>query len=142
MSASYERLIEELYTSDRAKLESAIESDAREILNDSNMRNLLREFVTRLDRDSNIEPNSMKAVRYFELLASVHNVEEFNREEEQLKCFCSKESDLKKVVDDSSLNRFLRIQKMKCYRKVDDSYEFRKFKEYLKTKYQSRRGVR
>lgn len=142
MSASYERLIEELYTSDRAKLESTLESDAKEILNDSNMRKLLREFVVRLDRDSNIEPNSLKAVRYFELLASVHNMDEFNRDQEQLKHFCSKESDLTKVVDDSSLNRFLRIQKMKCCRKVDESYELRKFKDYLKTKYQSRRGVR
>lgn len=141
MTASYERLIEEIYTSDRPKLESAIESDAREILNDANMRKLLREFIVRLDRDSNIEPNSMKAIKYFELLASVKNIEDFNQEQEQLKCFCSKESDLKKAVDESSLNRFLRIQKMKCFRKVDDSFEYRKFKEYLKKKYQSRRGV-
>lgn len=138
MTASYEKLIEELYKSDKSKLEATIESDAKEILNDSSMRKLLADFIARLDRTSNIIPNSLKAIQYYELLASVKSLEDFNREKDELKRFCSKESDLLKVVDESSLNRFLRLQKMKTYRKVDESYEYEKFKEYLKKKYQTK----
>lgn len=141
MSASYERLIEEFYTADKSKLESALESDAKEIISDKNTRNLLKEFIIRLDKDSNFEPNSMRAVRYFELLSAIHSLEDFRRELEEIKCFCSNESDLKKVIDDSSLNRFLEVQKLRIFRKVDDSHEYRRFKEYLRRKYhQSRRA--
>lgn len=139
MSASYERLIEEFYATDKSKLESALESDAKEILVDKNTRKLLQEFIVRLDKDSNIEPNSMRATRYLEVLLKVHNLEDFEREQEELKCLCPRESDLRRVVDESSLNRFLEVQKMRVYRRVDDSHEYRKFKEYLKVKYQSRR---
>lgn len=138
MTASYEKLIEELYKSDKSKLEATLESDAKEILNDPAMRKLLKDFIVRLDRESNIVPNSLKAINYYELLASVKNLEDFTREQEELKRYCAKESDLGKVVDDSSLNRFLRLQKMKNVRKVDESYEYEKFKEYLKKKYQSK----
>lgn len=138
MTVSYEKLIEELYKSDKSKLEATLESDAKEILNDSSMRKLLSDFIVRLDKDSNIVPNSLRAIQYYELLASVKSLEDFARDKEELKRFCSKESDLLKVVDDSSLNRFLRLQKMKNYRKVDESYEYEKFKDYLKKKYQSK----
>lgn len=142
MSASYERLLEEFYTSDRSKLEQILQSDAKEILNDNSMKKLLREFIARLDKDSNFEPNSMKAIRYFELLSTIQNPEDFNRELDEIKCFCSRQGDLIAVVDDSSLNRFLEVQKMKVYRKVDEAHEYRRFKDYLKVKYQSRRRRR
>jgi hypothetical protein len=141
MSASYERLLEEFYTSDRSKLEQVLQSDAKEILNDNCMKKLLKEFIVRLDKDSNFEPNSMKAIRYFELLSTIQNLEDFNREREEIKCFCSRQSDLA-VVDESSLNRFSEVQKMKVYRKVDESEEYRRFKDYLRVKYQSRRRRR
>lgn len=142
MSASYERLIEELYTTDKSKLESALESDVKEILSDKNTRKLLKEFIIRLDKDSNIEPNSMKSIRYYEVLLRINNIEEFNQEQEELQCFCHNQSDLNKVVDDSSLNKFAEEQKLKIHRKVDESHEYRRFKEYLKTKYQTRRSRR
>jgi hypothetical protein len=142
MSASYERLLEEFYTSDRSKLEQVLQSDAKEILNDNCMKKLLKEFIVRLDKDSNFEPNSMKAIRYFELLSTIQSLEDFNREREEIKCFCSRQSDLDRVVDESSLNRFSEVQKMKVYRKVDEAYEYRRFKDYLRVKYQSRRRRR
>lgn len=138
MTASYEKLIEELYKSDKSKLESALESDVKEILNDTNMRNLLREFIARLDKDSNFEPNSMRAIRYFEVLLRVQSLEDFSREQEEIKCFCSREVEVNRVTDESSLTKFLQVQKKRIYRKVDDSHEHRQFKEYLKHKYQSR----
>lgn len=139
MSASYEKLLEEFYKSDKSKLETALESDAKEILNDTNMRSLLQEFILRIDKNSNFEPNSMKAIRYFELLVTIHNFEDFQRDMEELSNFVSRESDLTDIVDDSSLHSFLQAQKLRAYRKVDDSLEYRRFKEYLKRKYQSRR---
>jgi hypothetical protein len=143
MSASYERLLEEFYTSDRSKLEQILQSDAKEILNDSSMKKLLKEFILRIDKDSNFEPNSMKAIRYFELLSTIENLEDFNRERDEIKCFCSRrQGDLSAVVDESSLRRFVEVQKMKVYRKVDESSEYRGFKDYLKVKYQSRRRRR
>lgn len=138
MTASYEKLIEELYKSDKSKLESALESDVKEILNDTSMRNLLREFIARLDKDSHFEPNSMRAIRYFEVLLRVSSLEDFNREREEIKCFCSREVEVNRVTDESSLTRFLQVQKRRIYHKVDDSHEHRQFKEYLKHKYQSR----
>ena len=144
MSASYERLLEEFYTSDRSKLEQVLQSDAKEILNDSSMKKLLKEFIVRIDKDSNFERNSMKAIRYFELLSTIENVEDFNREREEIKCFCSRrQGDLiTAVVDESSLKRFVEVQKLKVYRKVDESSEYSDFKDYLKVKYQSRRRRR
>lgn len=144
MSASYERLLEEFYTSDRSKLEQVLQSDAKEILNDSSMKKLLKEFIVRIDKDSNFERNSMKAIRYFELLSTIENVEDFNREREEIKCFCSRrQGDLiTAVVDESSLRRFVEVQKLKVYRKVDESSEYSDFKDYLKVKYQSRRRRR
>lgn len=142
MTASYEKLIEELYKSDKSKIETALESDAKEILNDLKMRSLLSEFIRRLDKDSNFEPNSMTAIRYFELLIRIQSLDDFNRELDDIKCFYSRHNELKKVDDDSSLHRFVHKQKSKIYRKVDDSSEYKRFKEYLKTKYQSSRRVR
>lgn len=103
------------------------------------MRNLLKEFIIRIDKDSNWEPNSMIACRYFELLSTIHSLEDFNSTTDQFNSFGLSESDLKEVTDDSSLHRFLRTQKVKCYRRVDDSIEYLRFKEYLKRKYQTRR---
>ena len=144
MSASYERLLEEFYTSDRSKLEQVLQSDAKEILNDSSMKKLLKEFIIRIDKDSNFERTSMKAIRYFELLSTIENVEDFNREREEIKCFCSRrQGDLiTTVVDESSLRRFVEEQKDKAYKTVDGSSEYSDFKNYLKVKYQSRRRRR
>lgn len=139
MTASYEKLIEELYKTDKTKLETALESDAKEILNDERMRSLLKEFIMRLDKDSNFEPSSMTSIRYFELLTTIESLQDFHRELEEVKCFGTRDQHLIKVVDDSSLHRFLHRQKVKCYRRVDDSDEYGRFKEYLKIKYQSRR---
>lgn len=139
MTASYEKLIEELYKTDKTKLETALESDAKEILNDERMRSLLKEFILRLDKDSNFEPSSMNSIRYFELLATIDSLQDFHREVEEVKNFGPRDQHLIKVVDDSSLHRFLHRQKVKCYRRVDDSDEYSRFKEYLKNKYQSRR---
>lgn len=139
MTASYEKLIEELYKSDKSKLETALESDAKEILNDERMRSLLKEFILRLDKDSNFEPSSMTSIRYFELLKTIDNLQDFHRELEEVKSFGSRDHHLRKVVDESTLHRFVHRQKVKCYRNVDDSDEYNRFKEYLKNKYQSRR---
>ena len=138
MSASYEKLIEEFYKADKSKLERALESDAKEILNDAVMRNLLHEYIVRLDKDTNFEANSMRAIRYFELLSSIHNLEDFQKNLEDLNNFCSNESDLK-IDDESSLHRFIHAQKHRTYRKVDESHEYRRFKEYLRRKYRTRR---
>lgn len=100
---------------------------------------MLKEFIVRIDKDSNFEPNSMRAIRFFELLTTINKLEDFERDREELKCFCSRESDLIKVVDESSLNHFVEVQKLKIYRKVDESYEYREFKEHLKIKYKTRR---
>jgi hypothetical protein len=139
LSASYETLIEALYTSDKPKLEAALESDAKEVLNDAKMRDLLKNYILRIDKDSNFEPQSMKAVRYFELLETIRTLEEYNQALESLKCFCTKESDLCKVVDESSLRRFIQVQKRKIFRKIDESHEYSEFKADLKFKYQKRR---
>lgn len=137
MTASYERLLEEFYTSDRAKLEHLIQSNAIEILNDENMRNLLKGFIERLDRDSNFETNSMKAVKYFEILITINTVDDLLLLRDEVENYCSRLSDLTNVSDTSSLNLFIDDQKHKSYRDVDDSEEFSRFKDYLRHKYQN-----
>lgn len=137
MSKSYEKLIEELYATDKLRLESTLESDAKEILNDTKMRDLLQGYITRLDKNSHIEPNSLIAIRYFEALLRIHNLEDFKQEQYDLEDFCTNRY-LLKVVDDSSLHEFLEAQKLKIYRKVDESYEYRNFKDYLRKKYQAK----
>jgi hypothetical protein len=138
MTASYERLLEEFYMTDRSKLEHLIQSNAIEILNDDNMRNLLRGFIERLDKDSNFETNAMKAVKYFEILITINTVDDLLRERDEVENYCSRLSDLTNVLNDSSsLNQFVNDQKHKSYREVDDSDEFSRFKDYLRHKYQS-----
>ena len=140
MSASYESLLEEFYTSDRSKLEQVLQSDAIVILNDSSMKELLKKFIERIDKDSNFERKSMEAIRYFELLSTIENVEDFNREREKIQEFYSGQNDLiTAVVDESSLQRFVEVQKDKAYKTVDESSEYSDFQICLKVKCQSRR---
>ena len=103
------------------------------------MKNLLKEFILRIDRDSNFERNSMKAIRFFDLLSTIKNVEDFNREREKIQELYSGQNDLiTAVVDESSLQRFVEVQVLKVYRKVDESTEYSDFKNYLKVKYQQK----
>ncbi|CRL00770.1 CLUMA_CG014025, isoform A [Clunio marinus] len=139
MTASYEKLIEEMYTSERAKLESTLESDAKEILNDKKTRNLLKEFIVRLDRHSNFEPNSLRMIILFELIAPILTMDDFYQNQDELMWYCTNESDLIKVNDETSLKAYLESQKFTIYKRVDESYEYRKFKEYLRMKYEKRR---
>lgn len=139
MTASYERLLEEFYTSDRKKLEHLIESNAIQILEDANMRNLLSCFIDRLDRGSNFETNAMKAVKYFEVLSTINTINDLHAALDEVEKFCTKSRDQisSQVVDESTLNEFLHEEKRKTYHDIDDSDEFSRFKDYLRQKYQS-----
>lgn len=137
MTTSYERLLEELYTSDKAKLEDLIESDARQILNDPNMRELLKGFIERLDPDRKFDPNAMKAVKYFETLSTISTLNDLQMRRDEVENFCSKLSDLTNVVDEQTLNKFLDDERKKTHQEVDDSREFNEFfKPYLRQKYE------
>lgn len=141
MTASYEELLKEFFTNDRWKLEEVAVSDAKELLNDDKKRVLLKKFIERLDKDSSNRPNSWKAIDNFELLNKVQNLEDFNQEKDRIKKFCSPISDLKAVVDESSLNSFVEVQKMKIYKRVDDSHEIQEFRDYLTRKKQAKNRV-
>ena len=138
MSASYEKLIEEFYKADKSKLERALESDADQTLNDDGMRHLLKEYIRRLHKDSNLPIPAMRTIKYFELLSSVNNIEDFRRELEQLNNFSSKVRDLS-LDDESSCSSFVKEQKKQTCLKIDGSDEYKKFKEHLRRKYRRRR---
>lgn len=136
MTASYDRLLEIFCLSDKERLQHLIELDVIHILEDADTRNLFKGFIERLDRDSNFDTNAMKAVKYFDILSAINTLDDLRAVRDEVEKFCSKLSDLTNVVDESTLNGFLHEQKKKTYRDVDDSDEYRRFKEYLRHEYQ------
>lgn len=140
MTKSYEKLLEEFFTTDRWKLEQISVSDPKEILNDNGLKKLLKNFIERLDKDSFNKPNSLIAIENFDLLSTLQSLEDFSEKQDEIKCFCSRQSDLAAVVDESSLNRFVEVQKIKLYDEVGESYEYHQFKDYLSKKCKSKKS--
>lgn len=145
MSSSYEERLKEFFTSGSSKQEQVAASDAKEILNDDKKKKLLKDFIERLDKDSSNKPNSWIAIEYFDLLSTIQNLEDFTREKEKIKDFYLPQSELiavAAVLDESTLNRFVREQKLMAYEEVGESYEYTEFKSYLAGKCKKKKKSR
>lgn len=122
----------------RKDVKKALKANQQEVLEDPDLRSILKKFLEFKNADSHIPSNAMKIVEGFELAYSVlYDGADFSESQMDLEDFCFTEdweNRLSAAVDDDLTDEFLRELMDECARRLAEEPEYQMFKDELKRK--------